>query len=132
MDVASELLDRDYSISGKVISDRQISKKMGFPTLNIRLDKDKQRLKDGVYAGYVILNGTRYKAVINYGARPTFGLDEKLVEAHLIGFSGDLYGEEVTVYFKKYIRGVKRFDSIEQLTLQIKTDLAIVKEMNYD
>lgn len=129
---AGELLGRDYSVSGVVVSDRKIGSKLGFPTINIKLDKEKQRLLDGVYAGYVERGGVIYKAIINYGARPTFGLDEKLVEAHLIGFSGNLYGEDITVYFKKFIRNVNKFKDTDELIRQLNTDLETVKEMIYD
>ena len=129
---AGELLGRDYSVSGVVVSDRKIGSKLGFPTINIKLDKEKQRLLDGVYAGYVERDGVIYKAIVNYGARPTFGLDEKLVEAHLIGFSGNLYGEDITVYFKKFIRNVNKFKDTDELIRQLNTDLETVKEMIYD
>ena len=129
---ANELLGREYSISGKVISDRHIGKTLGFPTLNVKLNSDKQRLKDGVYAGYSYIDGVKYQAVINYGARPTFGLDEKLVEAHLIGFDGNLYGKNVTVYFIDFVREVVKFDSVNELVEQLKKDLITVKEMKND
>jgi riboflavin kinase/FMN adenylyltransferase len=129
---ANELLGREYSISGKVISDRHIGKTLGFPTLNVKLNSDKQRLKDGVYAGYSYIDGVKYQAVINYGARPTFGLDEKLVEAHLIGFDGNLYGKNVTVYFIDFVREVVKFNSVNELVEQLKKDLITVKEMKND
>ena len=125
---ANSILGREYFVCGKVFSDRQVGSKIGFPTINIKPNKEKQTLKHGVYAGSVSFNGVKYKALINYGARPTFGLNEPLVEAHLIDFSGELYGVEVTVYFEKFIRSVEKFDSIEQLKKQIENDLIKVKE----
>ena len=88
----NNLLGRKYSVTGTVFSDRKVGSSIGFPTVNIKIDKDKHRLKDGVYAGEVELLDKVYKAVINYGARPTFDLNEKLLEAHIIDFSGSLYG----------------------------------------
>ena len=91
---------------------------------------EKQRLKFGVYAGSVALNGVKHKALINYGARPTFDLDKPLIEAHILDFSGELYGQTVTVEFEKFVREVIKFESAEQLKAQITKDIERVK--NYD
>lgn len=122
------LLGRAYSVSGEVFSDRKVGEKIGFPTVNIKLNDNKHRLKDGVYYGKI--NG--YKAVINYGARPTFNLNEKLVEAHLIGFNGNLYGQNLTVHFHGFIRGIEKFDNVEKLTERLIKDVEYAKEKNYD
>ena len=71
-----------------------------------------------------------YKAVINYGARPTFNLSEKLLEAHIIGYQGDLYEKTVTVYFEKFIREIKTFNNANELMLQLKKDVEMVTEEN--
>ena len=126
------LLAREYSISGKVVKDRRVGSTLGFPTANIILDKDKFCLLDGVYAGKVILENKNYYAIINYGARPTFDLEQKLLEVHIIDFCGDLYGKEIEVLFLDYIRPIKKFDSIEDLKAQLQADLNLVKEGNYD
>lgn len=129
---ANELLGRKYSISGVVFKDREVGKKLGFPTVNIKLESEKQRLKDGVYAGSVAIENKRHKAIINYGARPTFDLKEKLVEAHIVDFEGNLYGEKLTLYFHDYLRDIIKFSSEEQLIEQLKNDLQKVKGMDYD
>ena len=123
-------MGRQYSVTGEVFEDRKVGTTLGFPTVNIKIDDQKHRLKSGVYAGKITVDGNEYKAVINYGARPTFGLDASLIEAHLIGFSGQLYGRELKVRFDDFLRDVKKFDSVEQLKLQIEKDLERVK--NYD
>ena len=127
---ANRLLGRQYSVTGEVFEDRKVGTTLGFPTVNIKIDDQKHRLKSGVYAGKITVDENEYKAVINYGARPTFGLDVSLIEAHLIGFSGQLYGRELKVRFDDFLRDVKKFDSVEQLKLQIEKDLERVK--NYD
>ncbi len=129
---ASDMLGASYFITGKVFQDRKIGQKLGFPTVNIKLDSDKFRLLDGVYKGRVILDGTTYKTVINYGARPTYDLDEKLVEAHIIDFDGNLYDREITLYFDEFMRSIKKFSSGEQLKIQLKSDVESVKEGKYD
>ncbi|MBR2498945.1 MAG: riboflavin biosynthesis protein RibF [Clostridia bacterium] len=126
------LLGRKYSITGEVFADRKVGRAIGYPTLNIKVDKDKHGLKDGVYFGDVTLDGIKYGAVINYGARPTYGLEEKLIEAHVIDFSGDLYGKTVTLFFNAFMREVKKFDSEEQLKEQLKADVKSVRDGNYD
>ena len=129
---ANQLLGRAYSITGTVFEDRKVGKKLGFPTMNIKIEKDKHRLKDGVYAGKVCIDGVEYSAIINYGARPTFDLSEKLIEAHAIDFSGDLYGKTVTIKFTAFMRDIKKFTDTEELSSQLQSDLDAVKKGIYD
>ena len=132
IETANKLLGRSYSISGKVFSDRQVGRKLGFPTVNINVDNEKIKLHSGVYKGHINLEGKEYKVISNYGARPTFNLCSSLVEAHIIDFEGDLYDKEVTIYFDKLIREIIKFNYKEQLAEQIKKDLTAVKEGKYD
>ena len=129
---AATLLGRAYSVQGRVFEDRKVGQKLGFPTANVKIDKDKHRLKDGVYAGRVELDGKTYKTVINYGARPTFDLEEKLLETHVIDFNGQLYGKEITLLFDDFLREIKKFGSEEQLKKQLEMDVATVKGENND
>jgi len=129
---ANFLLGRNYSVTGEVFKDRNLGAKLGFPTANIKLDKDKFRIKDGVYSGLIKLDGKDYRAIINYGARPTFALSDKLVETHVIGFNGDLYGREITVEFLSRMRDVKKFSSEMELARQLQDDLRAVEEGKYD
>ena len=129
---ANELLGRNYSVSGMVKKDRQVGKQLGFPTANIVLDSQKFSLKNGVYSGIVEVNKTTYKSIINYGARPTFDLGEKLVEAHLIDFDGDLYDKKIEVQFLDYMRDIKKFESAEKLVEQLNFDVRMIKGENND
>ncbi len=129
---ANALLGRNYSISGVVKKDRQVGKKLGFPTANVILNNQKFSIKNGVYSGVVEVDKKPYKSIINYGARPTFNLEEKLVEAHLIGFDGNLYGKEIEVQFLDYIRDIKKFDSAEELIEQLNKDTQMTKGENND
>ncbi len=129
---ANSLLNDGYFVIGKVFKDRQLGGKLGFPTVNIQISKDKYRLKFGVYAGKVKIGRKFYKAVINYGQRPTFNLDSPLIEAHVLDYSGDLYGKTLTVFFDKYLRDIVAFQSVEQLQKQLKKDVLSVKEGFYD
>ncbi len=129
---AKKLLERAYSVTGKVFEDRKVGTKIGFPTVNVRNDCRKVELKDGVYFGRVEFDNKQYKALINYGARPTFNLNEKLIEAHILDYSGCLYGKEITVYFDDYIRDIVKFESVNQLQQRLKKDIEEVEGKNYD
>ena len=104
-----------YVISGKVIRGDGYGKKLGFPTVNLDLET-KELPKDGVYAGIGILEGKEYNAGIVIGPNAK-------VEAHLIGYSGDAYGKEVTLRINKFLRKYKKFNTEEELMIQIKKDL---------
>ena len=125
--VANQLLGKDYFVTGKVFGDRKVGTSIGFPTLNLSIDYSKFTLKNAVYSGYIYWKGKEYKAIINYGARPTFDLKEKLIEAHVIDFNQDLYGKEITLYFSDYIREIKKFSSSSELVSQLKKDVLVVK-----
>ncbi len=128
----NSFLGRAYSVSGMVFKDRMVGRKLGFPTVNLKIEKDKQTLKNGVYAGHLFLDGKYYKAVINYGARPTYSLEEKLIETHVVGFSGELYGQEITVFFDEFLREIKKFDCEKDLINQLNLDVELVKGKIYD
>ncbi len=128
----NNLLGRNYSVTGKVFEDRKVGHKIGFPTMNIKIDKDKYRIKDGVYSGKVYIDGKEFATVINYGARPTYDLNEKLIEAHAIGFNGNLYGKTVTLEFTDYIRDIKKFQTENDLKERLKKDVEFAKEGKYD
>lgn len=129
---ANELLGASYFVKGVVFEDRKVGTAMGFPTINVKIAPDKLKLKDGVYGGHITVGGKFYKTIINYGARPTFSLSEKLVEAHIADYSGKLYGKTVTLYFDFFMRENKKFDGVDELKAQLSRDLQRVKEAIYD
>lgn len=124
---ANNLLFTDYFITGKVFQDRKIGRKLGFPTVNVKIPKEKTKLKCAVYSGYLYLNGKKYLAIINYGARPTFDLNERLIEAHIIGYKGNLYGKNLQIYFSKFMREIEKFKSQDELVERIKKDIVRVE-----
>ena len=114
------LLGRRYSVTGAVQHGRGVGHTLGFPTANIDLSQTRKMLpKEGVYAVNV---GSRI-GIANLGAAPTFDVDKPTLEVHLIDYSGDLYGESVTVEFLHRLRDIERFDSAEALQQQIQLDL---------
>jgi len=121
---AAKFLQRPYSFQGIVVEGDHRGTKIGFPTANIRPDHDHQLIPvNGVYCVNVTVEGKRYGAMMNIGVRPTFGGDTvRILEAHLFGFEGMLYGMRVVVEFLQWLRPEKKFLSVEQLLEQLKQD----------
>lgn len=119
------LLGRNYSLSGEVMHGRGVGHTMGFPTANIDIAHTRKMLpKEGVYA--VRMGGGKCegkRGIANLGAAPTFGVDNTMLEVHMIDYKGDIYGETVTVEFLHRIRDIQRFDSASELQKQLKEDI---------
>ena len=130
LDKINKLLNREWSIVGKVQKGRQLGKKIGFPTANIDI-KDYVLGCPGVYAVKAkMIKGSKYlRGIANLGYRPTFNGKKILLEVHLFNFSGNLYNKYLTVEFLKFIRKEKKFRNIDQLKKQIKADLLIAKKI---
>ena len=124
---ANALLYTPFFLTGEVVKGRREGRVLGFPTANLIIDPRKAELKCGVYAGKVLFDGNEYSAVINYGDSPTFSRKERLIEAYMPDFSGDLYGKEITVVFLDYLREIKNFSSAEELKRAVKRDVARIK-----
>lgn len=124
---ANSVLGSNYFIEGIVQKGKQNGRKIGFPTANIQPEQEKYPLKDGVYATLVILSGDVYGAITNVGTQPTFSGEKRVIETHIDGFSGNLYGKILTVYFIDRIRDIIAFDSAEGLKKQLEKDLKYVR-----
>ena len=122
MDQARKLLGRYYSIDGKVVTGAQRGRTIGFPTANL---ENIQTIlpENGVYAAFCRLNAKTYACAVNIGPNPTFSESSKKFEAHLINFSGDLYGQNLEIHFIKKIRSIKTFADKKELTEQLKLDV---------
>ena len=123
----NELLGDKYFITGEVVKGRMVGRTLGFPTANICFKQNKMPIKSGVYLTEVILNGNRYGAITNVGNAPTFNDESFLIECHIKGFNGDLYGKKLTVYFNDYIRPITKFSSKDELINQLNNDLKVIK-----
>lgn len=126
---ASALLGRAYTIGGPVVHGRRIGHRMGFPTINIALAPGKLLPKFGVYFGYAMIAGERYRAMFNLGIKPTVGSDKPTLEAYLIDFAGEVYGEAARVSFVARIRDEKKFSSIDELSARIAHDVEIARSL---
>ena len=120
---ANKYLGRPYDLSGQVVKGQQIGRSLGFPTANIQIADDYKLLpRDGAYAVHAEVNSIQYKAILNIGDRPTVDGEKKTIEAHLIDFEGDLYGQELRVYFQEFLREEKKFESLDALKNQLVVD----------
>lgn len=126
---ATALMGRAYSIGGVIEHGRRIGHKMGFPTINIRIPKGKLLPKFGVYFGYAKIAGAQYRAMFNLGVKPTVGSDKPTLEAYLLDFKGDLYGEGARVSFVARIRDEMKFDNIDQLSARIARDVQLAQSL---
>jgi riboflavin kinase/FMN adenylyltransferase len=122
---AAHLLGRPYRLIGRVERGDRRGRTLGFPTANLVPDLEKVLPQFGVYACDVQIDGggETHRAAVNVGVRPTFDLTTPLVEVHLIGFEGDLYGRTLAVDFVRRIRDERRFDGVEALKAQLRDDV---------
>lgn len=127
IDEATAMLGGPWFISGEVIHGEKRGRDLGFPTANIRLDKN-CGLKHGIYAVRVGLGEARFDAVASFGRRPTFDNGAPLLEVFLFDFKGDLYGRRLDVAFIAFLREELKFDAIDALIRQMDDDSARARE----
>jgi riboflavin kinase / FMN adenylyltransferase len=126
---AAQWLGRPYRISGTVIHGDHRGRTIGFPTANIDVWSEQVLPAYGVYACWVYLNGQRMMAVTNVGERPTFDGKDLRVEAHILDFDADIYGQTLAVDFVSRLRGEQKFDGFEALVAQIRADAQRGREL---
>ena len=125
---AAICLGRPYARAGEVVPGDARGRTIGIPTANLRC-ADQLVPADGVYAGRCTLDGACYAAAISIGTNPTFNGTRRQVEAHLVGFAGDLYGRTIAIEFLDWVRDQARFRSVEALKGQIARDIATVERL---
>ncbi len=124
IELVNSMLGFEYSIEETVIKGRQIGSTIGFKTANLVYPKDMLEPAFGVYAVRVRYGTKIYKAIANFGLRPTVdNTIHPVLEVHILDFDKDIYGEKLRVYFLKKIRGEKKFASLDELKEQIKKDI---------
>ncbi|MCX5667493.1 MAG: riboflavin biosynthesis protein RibF, partial [Candidatus Omnitrophica bacterium] len=129
---ASELLGRPFSILGTVVSGAKLARVLGYPTANINPHHEAMP-PSGVYAVKVKLGKKLFKGVMNIGVRPTFydhGMEpEPSIEVHIFGFHGSIYGKDLEIVFVKRMRAEKKFNTIDSLIEQVRTDEKSAKRL---
>jgi riboflavin kinase/FMN adenylyltransferase len=115
-------LGRAYSLTGEVIHGNHRGRTIGVPTANLTCE-DVLIPADGVYAGRCAIDNTIYPAAVSIGTNPTFHDQRRQVEAHLIGFHGDLYGRTIRVELLDWLRDQWKYNGVEPLKRQLERDL---------
>lgn len=127
---ANRLLSTDFYYEGIVRDGRKDGQKIGVPTLNIDVCKEKIKIKSGVYLTKTIVKDNIFPSVTNVGSHPTFNDDGFNVETHVPNVDlGVMYGEKIRIIFQKYIREIRRFKDKVELAEQIKKDIAYTEEI---
>ena len=127
---ANQLMAHPFSISGKVISGEKIGRTLGFPTANIEIDSTNKLIPpNGVYAIQTKINGAQYNGLLSIGNKPTFGkYDNQFVEAYLIDFDQNIYGQKIEVTLIGKIRNEAKFSSADELVTKMNDDLLFSQE----
>lgn len=124
-----------YRVSGVVVEGARRGRSIGFPTANLQVPAERLLPANGVYATWAWLEGPApgqlrsLPSVTNIGVRPSFDNGQRTVEAHLIDFAGDLYGQQLTLEFVERLRSEQRFPDLESLKAQIATDVARARQL---
>ncbi len=128
---AAQMLGREYTVLGTVVSGDNRGKKIGFPTANLSAHNE-QFPPNGVYFAEAKLEGVIYPGVVNLGYRPTVDTrkSERILEIHLFDFDHDIYGKDLEVRFIRYLRPEKKFESVEALVRQIGLDVKQARKLS--
>ena len=123
VETATRLLGRPYAVTGVVEHGEKRGRALGYPTMNLGVARARLLPRDGIYAVWATIDGQRLKAAASLGVRPTFGGGERRLEAFILDFEGDLYGDHVRVEFVRRLRDELRFESADALSQQIAKDV---------
>ena len=124
------LLGRPFELRGEVIEGDRRGRELGIPTANLVIPPHMSIPVNGIYAAWAEVDGQAHPAAVNIGVRPTFGEGELVTEAHLLDFSGDLYGKEMRLRFvEDRIRPELPYSSVKALMAQVKEDIEDVRRI---
>ena len=124
IEAANRLLGYELMFNLPVVHGNELGRTIDFPTINQVIPETNIIPRFGAYKSYVQVHGKNYRGITNIGVRPTVGENEKVVmETHIVGFSGDLYGEKIAVSLVKFLREERKFADLNELKKQLKEDL---------
>jgi len=127
---ASSLLGRPFTLEGTVVrGDQRGGSVLDYPTANVQAASGMMVPGDGIYATWAYFGGQRYRAATSIGIRPTFGSNERTVEAFILDYHGDLYNRSMKLEFIHYLRDEVKFESVERLKEQIDRDVEQVRQL---
>jgi riboflavin kinase/FMN adenylyltransferase len=127
VDLCLKYLGRPYAVNGEVVIGNRLGKSLGFPTSNLMIDENMVSPANGVYLTWCTYNGITYPSITNVGNKPTIGEFVKNVETHIFDFDKELYGKRIHVEFLVKTRDEMKFDSVAELSAQIKRDCIAAK-----
>ena len=127
--LANAMLGREFRYKSTVVSGHQRGRLIGAPTINQHFDKNFVLPQKGVYASITVVEGKEYPSVTNIGLRPSFENEDFRSETCILGFAGDLYGQDIEVRLLEYLRDEIKFDSMEKLSAQVEKDAQKSKEL---
>ena len=126
---AARFLGRYHSLEGRVKKGKGLGKKLGFPTANLKIDPRFVVPPNGIYAAFCHTGSRRYGCAVNIGTGPTFEGTERLIEAHLLDFDGELYRSELQIEIVERIRDELRFQTVDELVTRIEDDIARIRQI---
>ncbi|NUS72785.1 MAG: bifunctional riboflavin kinase/FAD synthetase [Corynebacteriales bacterium] len=126
---AARALGRPHMVEGVVVRGDQRGRELGFPTANLEAHPYAAMPADGIYAGWMRRAGKEYRAAISIGSNPTFAGTSRRLEAYVLDFDADIYGEHVAIEFVDRLRDMVRFDSLESLIAAIEADVALTRDL---
>lgn len=122
-------LGRPYRLLGRIVPGKRLGRTLGFPTANLEVSEYKFVPRHGVYAASARLDDGRvFRSVVNIGVQPSVSAEKLRIEAHLLQFSEDLYGQHFSLDLLEFLRPEKKFDSLEALSKQIALDVALAAD----
>jgi len=129
--LANSMLGYAFSIKGEVVHGDGRGKHIGLPTANLKVWGKQLLPANGVYAAYTVIDNVRHPSVVSIGYRPTFYQSPTLqtIEAHILGFSGQIYEEQIKIHFIERLRREEKYDSVGELMEQIRKDIIDTKEI---
>ena len=121
--LANQLLTRPHYLWAKVVPGRSLGRELGFPTANLEPEPMLVQPADGVYAGLVAVDGRLYRSAVSVGLPATFEVAAPTIEAHILDFDGDIYGQQVQLFFINYLRPMRSFSSVQELVATVNTNI---------
>ena len=125
---AAICLGHCYVLEGEVVRGYERGRTIGVPTANLHC-KDQLVPMDGVYVGRCAVRGSSYAAAVSIGTMPTFGENQRQVEAHLLEFNGDIYGQTLHLEMVDWLRDQRRFDGVDELKIHLARDMAMTRDL---
>lgn len=126
---ANRALGRPHRVAGRIVRGKRRGAALGFPTANLRPPPGMCLPKIGIYAGYLVTGTRRMPSAVSVGTNPTFGANPVTIEAHVLGFEGDLYGGDAAIDFVQFIREERDFRGAAALTEAMRSDVSRVRRI---